>query len=352
MLQNFKDLPVKVYDCIRLAGTASSCRLPENLDGTKMMQSLISATGSTCTVNNERAIGGNKAGDYYFEAGCAEGLGYLVETFAVGSNKPPKTLACAQAVGTNLECKFTTKEMIAKANTAVVEGLVAASGKACGVTGTREVGIDSSGNTYYEVACSSGAGFMMAAKAGKFVRAIDCASASGMNGGCKMTDPTKTESVEAATYTHLAQGSGFNCQVVKYRYIGLKDDSEVVELQCANRPDGRIALFPTSNKGPAKFYDCVASGALGATCKLSDVAAAYPHYTQDLATKGKTTCKVSGAHWLGATTDGTNYIETACSDGLPGWVILEGASGAVAQLETCGQAKSAGVACSLPGNVK
>jgi hypothetical protein len=216
------------------------------------------------------------------------------------------------------------------------------------------VGADSSGLVYYEVACGPGVGYFMAERNGQFVRAIDCANARAIGGGCTLTDATKAESAESGTYSKLAAAGGYNCQVSKYRYIGIdnKSNSEVVELQCANRPDGAVALFPTDNKGKPVFYDCVAAAALGESCKLSDVSAVFDKYTQSLVAKGKKTCKVSGAKWLGRTADGTNYIETACSDGLPGWVVAQTASGTAGEVLTCGQAKAAGVACSLPSNVK
>jgi hypothetical protein len=181
--------------------------------------------------------------------------------------------------------------------------------------------------------------------------AINCANAGD---SCKLTDVTKAESAETGTYTRLAKAGGYQCDVAKYRYIGMdsKSNSEVVELQCVNRPDGVVALFPTDNKGPAKFLDCIQAGVMGQSCKLTDPALVYPKYTQALAAKGKKTCTVSGAHWLAATQAGDNFIETACSDGLPGWVLVMTPQGTASDVLTCGQVKASGVTCFLPGNTK
>ena len=66
---------------------------------------------------------------------------------------------------------------------------------------------------------------------------------------------------------------------------------------------------------------------------------------------GKSLCKVSGAKWLGATQAGQDMIETACSDGLPGFVmVMNRADGKVVELLTCGQLRSSGIACTLPTN--
>ena len=73
-----------------------------------------------------------------------------------------------------------------------------------------------------------------------------------------------------------------------------------------------------------------------------------------LASKGKSTCKVSGARALGIAADTkTEYVETACADGLPGYVIaFDDSSDAVKDLITCGAASGLGGGCKLPTNMK
>ena len=94
------------------------------------------------------------------------------------------------------------------------------------------------------------------------------------------------------------------------------------------------------------------AGQLGQSCQLTQPTALYPQYTAALAAKGRSTCKVSNARYVGGLGSGGYVIETACSDGLPGYVIVMTPSGSVSDLLTCGQAKSAGVTCALPGNTK
>lgn len=351
VLQNYAGHPVKIFDCVSLAPTASPCRLPENKDAKLLLTSLVKATGRTCTVTDDRVLGGTKAGDAFFEVACQEGPGFIIKRPNPAAGEAPAAYDCGKV---NIECKLTTPDQIAAATNKKVLALVAASGKPCQVTGSREVAQTTTGETYYEAACGNGTGFLIAAKDGAYARTIDCANARNVLGGCTLTDTTKAETAEAGTYTKLAAASGFPCQVSKYRYIGMypKNNSEVVELQCSNRPDGRIALFPADNKGTAVFYDCVSAGVVGESCKLNEPATAFAHYTQALASKGKTTCKVSNAKYLAQTTDGSYYVETACSDGLPGWVIEETPAGSPKSLLTCGEAKASGVACTLPGNVK
>jgi len=189
----------------------------------------------------------------------------------------------------------------------------------------------------------------MRSPTGAFHAAINCANAGE---ACKLTDATKAQSAETGTYTRLAKASGFPCDVSEYRYIGVDSaKNEVVELKCSNRADGGFGFFPSDNS-PGKVIDCVQIEAIQQSCKLTDPAAVFAKYTDALASKGRTTCKVSSARGMGKTASGDTFVETGCSDGLPGWVVSLTPAGQVNELLTCGQAKSAGVTCTLPGNVK
>jgi hypothetical protein len=339
----------KAYDCVALIGNASlACRLPENADPKKGLQPIVAKTGAQCTISDVRYLGSKPTGEAFYEVGCAPAPGFLLQTM---KGQAPKTIGCDQVAGGAMACKFTTAEQLDAANNAKAGALLAKSGKTCQMTKSRSIGQLQSGDTAYEVACSDGSGYVLEALAsGDYHTAINCANAGD---SCKLTDATKAQTSESGTYTRLAKAAGFPCEVAQYRFIGMdsKSNSEVVELQCSNRKDGAVAMFPADN-GPGKIYDCIAAGALGQTCKLTDPSSLYPKYTQALATKGKKSCTVSGAKWLGVTPSGDTFVETACSDGLPGWVISMTPAGSVNELLSCGQAKSAGVTCGLPGNTK
>lgn len=341
----------KAYDCLALQGNASlACRLPENADPKRGLQSMASQVGGQCTISDARYLGSKPNGESFYEVGCGSTPGFILDAVR---GSPPKRIGCDQIqAGGPLSCKFTTQAQLDAAANTAAGALLAQSGKTCQMSKSRAIGPLQSGDFAYEVACSDGTGYIIeAANTGAYHTAISCANAGD---ACKLTDATKVESAETGVYTRLAKAGGFQCDVAKYRYIGMdqKTNSEVVELQCANRPDGVFAKFPSDNSGRATFYDCIQAGALGQTCKLSDPSVVYDKYTQALASQGKKTCKVSNAHWLALTTEGDNYVETACSDGLPGWVILMTPSGSAKEVQTCGQVKGAGVVCTLPGNTK
>ena len=186
---------------------------------------------------------------------------------------------------------------------------------------------------------------------GAYKTAVDCGKAQGIGDGCKMTDTVVAQSADSAAYTKLAAKAGFPCNVKQYRFIGTDaQNREVVELACSDHPNGALAAL--SETGKSDIYDCVRAPALGGQeCKLSDKSVVYPKYTEALSAKGRSTCKVSGAGFIGRTTAGTEYVETACADGAPGWVIgFKPGATTVEELLTCKQAANSGMACKLPGN--
>ena len=343
----------QAFDCLTASAGATKCQLPANADPkAALLTPLIAQAGETCTVKNARAMGANAAGDHFYEAACQEGGGYVVQTSQAA---PVKLIPCAAQLGTAAECTLTTKADIV----ASIAAVGAKSGKPCQVSDAAYLGSDTkSGDNVYEIACGKQPGYVLTTdKAGGFKSAVDCAKAASTGLQCKMTDLTVAESQESGTYTTMAKAGGFNCNVSKYRYIGMVSEptrSEVVELACTNRLDGVVGIFPTDAKAKAHFIDCVRAGRYGETaaCKLTDPAPLYAKYTQALAAKGRTTCKVSGARFLGTSSTGTDYIETACADGAPGYVVEMSPSDSVVSLLSCGQASAAGLACKLPTNQK
>ena len=327
-----------------------TCKLPGNADPKQGLAPLLTSAGKSCTVSNARPMGATATGEQYFEVACSGSAGYVIKTGVAGAK--PDVMECAQFLGSPQACTLTTKEQIV----ASVATLQKASGQPCATASdARFVGSGTNGS-YYEIACGSGnPGYIIQVDAsGAYKAAFECSKAQSIGGGCKLTNVEVSEVAEAATYTKLARAGGFPCDVSKYRFIGVdeKSKSEVVELACKDRPDGAIAMFPNGAGAKAQFFDCVASAAIGVSCNLSQPTTTYAKYTAGLATMGKTTCKVSNAKWLASTNSGQDLIETACSDGLPGFVMaINRSGGKVDELLTCGQARSAGAACSLPTNV-
>jgi len=137
-------------------------------------------------------------------------------------------------------------------------------------------------------------------------------------GGCTLTDTRAALTAENALYSDLAKKAGFNCDVAKYGPFPVQGAVDVVELKCSNREDGGVGVFPV--KGVSIVYDCIRSVNQGYACTYTKPELNYPKLTAQLVARGRTSCTVSGARPFGAN-DTYDYVEVACADGGPGWVI-------------------------------
>ena len=339
----------QMINCIIAADGATKCVLPSNTDFKAALAPYVRQTGRACEVSGQRYVGSSTAsGQTYYEVGCGAGAGFVM---AVSDReaKPPEVTDCLTVQGTSQACQLTTKAQML----AAYQPAIAKSGKACQISDVRSIGASKdTGDNYTEIACGASPGFVLVQdRAGAFKTAVDCGKAEGIGGGCKMTDVTTAQTADSAAYTKLAAKAGFPCNVKQYRFIGTDaQNREVVELACSDRPDGAMAVF--SETGKSDIYDCVRAPALGGqACKLSQASVVYPKYTEALAAKGRSTCKVSGAGFLGRTTTNVEYVETACADGAPGWVIgFKAGTTTADELLTCKQANNAGLPCKLPTN--
>jgi hypothetical protein len=230
--------------------------------------------------------------------------------------------------------------------------------KPCAATDQRYVARSEAGNVYYEFACPDKTGFIVEAKAdGSFSRAIPCPLATGIAGGCTLTQFTPASqnalTEDKAVYTNLAKKAGFDCDVSKYgafpRREGEPAGTEVIELACANQAEGGVGYF-----GGAKdsVVTCLQAHAQGYKCSFTDEKLGYPKLTAALKSKGRSTCTVSNGRMVGFSPD-EDFVEVGCSDGQPGWVIaFASRTNTVTDVLNCAQADGIASGCQLPANTK
>ncbi|HEY5071725.1 MAG TPA: hypothetical protein VII63_06805 [Caulobacteraceae bacterium] len=353
------DAPPQVFTCAETAapgrdGKPSTlmCVLPGNLDPKAGLIPYIAKAGVPCTPDQVRALGHSPTATVY-ELKCHEGAGYILEVSAPPRRDKPVTMnpCIAYGPGLNIQCELTDRA----AQMAMVDRLAAQSGNPCTVTDRRFIGTAQSGMMFYEVSCQGGKGYVLETTAnGTFKQAVDCAAADALGGGCKLTDARQAKTEQAGLYTQLARKAGFQCQVSGYAPFSVNiPGKEVVELACSNRPDGGIGVFATAASGASIVYDCAHSELENFRCGLTKPQAAYPALTADLKSLGKTSCAVSNSRVVGVSADQKGYIEVACADGLPGFMIQYSISPMAARSAiVCAEAKGIGGGCTLPGNVK
>jgi hypothetical protein len=342
------------FDCVVMSApkpdgkpSSTACKLPANLNPGAGLNSVVAATGRTCSVDKARYIGSTTDQNLY-EVACHEGAGYILRLAKAPGGAPIATMCAVFGPTSQVKCELTPPEQ----QLAAIDQLAAQSGKACTVKGRRYVGSTSDLTDFFEVACNEGSGFMLQSDAhGKLQQAIDCVKAVNFAGGCTLTDVRQAETQQDAVYTDLSKKAGFDCTVSKYADFPTREDgAEVVELACSNRADGGVGIFPA--KGAPQVLDCLHAGAQGYVCSFSDVAPLYPKLSDQLKAKNKGSCVVSGARSYARTAAGGDLIEVACADGGPGWVIEYNPNAlTVAALHNCAEAsKMGGGGCQLPTN--
>jgi len=348
------DTPPTFYSCLETAKPGAdgkpgplACKLPANLSPVQSLAPFVAKAGVPCVLENARSIGSSPK-NTFFEVACQGGLGYVLVTSApVDASKDVKANTClAYEPGTNLACQLTSRET----QMAIVEPLAAASGKNCVVTDKRYILTTVNGAMYFEVACQDGKGYVLERAAnGSFGRAIDCANAPG-GAECTLTDAREAQTEQAGLYTRLATKAGFPCKVEKYALFPVRvAREEVVELKCSDRPDGAVAVFDANGGG--KVYNCILAEVQGYRCSFSPKEASLPKFSVDLKGLGKGSCAVSDARAIGMSTTGESFVEVACADGLPGWVMVYPASSSTArEVLSCRQASGVGGGCKLATN--
>jgi hypothetical protein len=346
----------KAYTCMMASQpgpdgkpTPLACKLPANAHPETGLQPLMAQTGHACQVDKARTVGLGATQTYY-EVACKDGTGYILQVpQAAGGPAVSATTCLAFGPQSKVQCTLSTPA----AQLGVVDGLAAATGK-CTLKDKRYVATDSAGTDYFEVACTDGKGYILHSDAsGHLKETIDCAVASGIAGGCTMTDSRAALTQQTALYSDLAKKAGFNCDVSKYGPFPATDkNNEVVELQCSNRPDGGIGVFPLRG-GKGRVFDCIRSLAHGYRCSFTHEDAVYSKLSGQLRAMNRGSCVVSGARYFG-TSDTADFIEVACADGGPGWVVeYPSASESPSSVRNCVQAAGMGSGgCKLPTNVK
>lgn len=335
-------------DCLIAANSTDEnvrCSLPGNANPAAGLQSRIAKAGSGCLVDQGKVKGQTPALTVY-EVKCQNGAGILA--MAARPQTPDSAfsvLPCIRAPEANVKCDLTTDE----ANAAPIRAMATRATPPCNVGNMRFVASMTTGD-FYEFACTGADGIMVQVNAkGDMVRTLTCAQAIQVQGGCTLSSSTVQGSTEDnALYTRQAKAAGFNCDVSKYYVSPISGSGrEIVEMACSNRPDGAVGVF---SSGPTEILNCARSQAESVKCNFTPLDATYAALNQQLRAQNKSSCAVSGVNPIGFTA-AASYLEVACADGAPGWVLeYDRWKGAPKNVLSCAQARGIGGGCKLPTN--
>ena len=367
----FKSVPgsdSQWYDCLSLKVTAeravaagqkpgTTCGvLTANADPAQGLKPMLTEAGVDCGALTKGTWDGGSPSDKIdvFEASCSNG-GYLIVHPQAGSTKELSAVPCAKSDLIGVKCTLTSQDDISKQ-------IIALSGPAnrpkCMPDKARWVVSDpSNGNDFYEIGCADGqsAYMLQTTSKGAFKAVIECSLATRIAGGCQYMNAAAGSTADNATYTKLAKQIGYDaCAAVqRYQSYGTENGGprEIVELSCG-ATEGSFAIVPTGAGQNGEYFNCVRATGRGLACHLTPMDATYAKISQQIAARGKTTCKVTGGKSVGKDANGVEYVDVACSPGDPQpEMVLQYSKlpqETLAQATTCAQAPIAN-ACTLAG---
>ncbi|RYF92694.1 MAG: hypothetical protein EON95_11560 [Caulobacteraceae bacterium] len=322
------------------------CKLAGNANLQAQITPYLTKAGKTCATTGYRYIGASPT-KTYIEVACGPGNGFVLETAAPANlSADVKANSCISFDATDTRaCQLTDRA----SQLAVVDALVASSGKTCAVKDKRYVLATTTGASWFEVSCQDGSGYMLEQLSdGKNGKTVACADAEFVGGGCTMTDSRAAKTEQNGLYSRLAEKVGFKCDVAQYGIFGVKD-KEIVELKCNDRPDGAVIEFKGAASGVV--YPCAIAEAQGYRCSFTKKDPGYPQITKDIKSfKDNSSCVVRETRTMEKASESAVYIEANCADNSGSYIVgyNRGTTKPIEVL-SCAQGKAFG-ACKLPGN--
>ncbi len=234
---------------------------------------------------------------------------------------------------------------------------VQAGGLNCQVVDARLIGKNENrraktSTAYYEVDCQEGMGFVIEAVTGGATSFYTCleAAAPTEDGkpsalACQLPGNQNAQ----AEIASLAAKDGVTCPVVNSRFIGRSQTNSFFEVAC----EGGISGYIVNTSNPATpdakvdatnclLYD---QAETNIRCELGDAASRLRVVDQMAAADAKN-CAVSERRFVGATTDGSTYVEAACEDGK-GYIYKVATTGQLADSWDCARALGIMGGCTL-----
>jgi hypothetical protein len=315
---------------------------------------LVQTAGLPCQVTDARLIGKTKAdrrantpAAAYYEVACQQGMGFVVSQPEGGA---PTAFSCIEA---NTPPEGQTQAAMAcllPANSdpkAVVGPMLQKTGLTCTPTQLRGIG-QSQTQSYFEVACQEGSGYVVIASApfdvSKTIEAQNCLSFDDSDGNIKCTLSDKA--ARLAVVDNYVTEAKNNCAIKDRRFVGTSQDgSNFFETSCN---DGKGYIYKVATNGSlAQTWDCARAQQVLGGCTLTDAreaeSAQAALYTR-LAQGAGSTCDVE-KYALFPMRGTDEVVELVCKDGK-GAVGIFPASGK-GQVLGCGHALAAGYKCGM-----
>lgn len=318
--------------------------------GQKEAPAVVQAMGLPCQVSEARKIGEDKKSKTsYYEVACGAGaMGYVLQNPAGGT---PTAFSCIEANTPPAPGQPPSAPCMLPGNAnpnALLGPMIKAAGAECIPEQARGVGQTKS-NTYVEVACQGGTGYILVASVPfdvtKPAQAQNCLlyDESESNIKCVLGD----KAARMAVVDKYAAAANNGCTLKDRRFVGVaKDNSTYYEGACA---DGKGYIYKVSATGAlAETYECAKATSILGGCTLTDARQAQNEqaglYTK-LAQGAGSKCDVERYALFPTRNPREEVVELVCKDGSS--AILMSAAGQKSVVLDCGRAPVAGYKCSL-----
>ncbi|MBL8552763.1 MAG: hypothetical protein JNL41_00690 [Phenylobacterium sp.] len=318
--------------------------------GMKEAPAVVQAMSLPCQVSEARKIGEDKKSKTsYYEVACGAGaMGYVLQSPAAGT---PTAFSCIEANTPPAPGQPPSAPCMLPGNAnpnALLGPMIKAAGADCTPTQARGVGQTKS-NTYVEVACDGGAGYIVVASVPfdvkKPAQAQNCLLYDDSESNIKCTFGDKA--ARLAVIDKVAAQANNGCAVKDKRFVGMaKDNSAYYEASCQ---DGKGFIYKTTAAGAlAETYECAKATNILGGCTLTDARQAQNEqaglYTK-LAQGAGSKCDVERYALFPSKNPRDEVVELVCKDGTG--AILMSTAGQKSTVLDCGRAPVAGFKCSL-----
>lgn len=306
--------------------------------------------GLPCQVSDARLIGKDKkTNSAYYEVACGAGaMGYIIQAPAGGT---ATAFTCIEANTPPAPGQQPSLPCVLPANSdpkSVLAPMLQKAGVQCVPENARGVG-QTKTNTYVEVACQGGQGYIVVASApfdaAKPAQAQNCLMYDDSESNIKCTLADKASRL--AIVDKFASAANNGCVVKDRRFVGMsKDNSSYYEASCQ---DGKGYIYKVAAAGSlAETYECAKATQILGGCTLTDARQAQNEqaglYTK-LATNAGGKCDVERYALFPTRNAREEVVELVCKDGTGAIGIFP--AGGKGQVLDCGRAPIAGYKCSL-----
>ncbi len=311
---------------------------------------IAQAIGLPCQVSDARLVGEDKKAKVsYYEVACGPGaVGYILQAPVEGTTT---VFSCIEANTPPAPGQPPSAPCLLSGNAdpkVLLQPMMKTAGVDCLPEQARGIG-QTKANTYIEVACQGGAGFILVASApfdtAKPAQAQNCLMYDGSESNLKCVINDKAARMLIVDKYVTSANNG--CTIKDRRFVGTaRDNSTYYEAACEN---GKGYIYKASASGAlAETIECAKATQILGGCELTDAREALTEqaalYTK-LAKSAGASCEVT-RYALFPPKAGEEDVEMLCKDGNSMIGIFR-APGKSSLVVDCARAPITGFKCSL-----